>query len=157
MKLTAPFFRQKNTDASAPACANMLSVLQRKGVPESTTARALMLRAARREGYTCRMSSSATWNDVRGCLRQGMPVFIRYREPGETDGRYALITGTRAMQVMLHDPWTGMQFTLGLKELLQRWHGYRTQEKHRGWMMTIMPRVGTAPRVLRGAHIKTFV
>lgn len=125
--------------------------------PDTGTARSAMLRAARSQGFTCRMNSSATWSDVLDCLKEGMPVLIEYREPSSDEGHYSLVVGTRGKEVLLHDPWNGMQFTMNAHELKERWHSHRTKEKNRGWMMTVMPRAESVHRThVTGMHIRTF-
>lgn len=91
------------------------------------------------------------------CLKQGMPVLIEYREPSSNEGHYSLVVGTRGKDILLHDPWNGMQFTMHAQELKNRWHSHRTKEKNRGWMMTVMPRTEAHSHTRsKGVRVTTF-
>lgn len=150
MQISVPFFRQKTDYTCGPACLRMLFAMHGKTVGEDAiardtstrertgTARTAMLRAARKHGFVCRMSSNATWKDIIANLEKGMPVLINYREPSEEEGHYALVVGTSGKNVLLHDPWNGQEFSLDAKELKRRWLGHRTKNIEQGWMMTIM-------------------
>lgn len=112
-------------------------IARNDSIQRTGAARMAMLRAARRHGFVCRMSSNATWKDVIASLEKGMPALINYREPSENVVHYALIVGTAGKDAVLHDPWNGRRFTLPIKKLKQRWLGRRTSAAEQGWMMTV--------------------
>ena len=161
MQLTVPFFRQKTDYTCGPACLRMLFAFHKRRLSEGEiareagsrertgTARKAMLKVARMQGFTCRMTSNAAWKDVMENLKHGMPVLINYREPSCEEGHYALVIGIRGKDALLHDPWNGMQFKLPVTDLKRRWLGHRTREENRGWMMTVMPSDVSASATIR--------
>lgn len=151
MQLTVPFYRQKTLHTCGPACLKMLFAFHDKRVAErriaieagtnrnTGTPRKAMLRAARSQGFACKMSSNGTWVDVQRCLQSGMPVLINYRDPFDDEGHYALVIGIHRKNAVLHDPYNGEEFELPIRTLKERWLGYKTSSADVGWMMTVEP------------------
>lgn len=151
MQLSVPFYRQKTWHTCGPACLKMLFAFHDKRIAErrialeagtnrsTGTPRKAMLRAARTQGFACKMSSNGTWSDIQQCLKSGLPVLINYRDPFDNEGHYALVIGMNEKNVVLHDPYNGEEFELPVRKLKELWLGYKTRSHHCGWMMTVEP------------------
>ena len=140
MRLTVPYFEQKNAYSCGPAVLKM--VLAYFGIqaeqdalvhlvttsPQLGTPQERMARVAREYGFGYLIKQGATLEDISLYLHEKLPVIVNFIEPDGNEGHYGLVVGKHGGNLFIHDPWNGPNFKMNADDFLRRWrseHGGR--------------------------------
>lgn len=149
MVLDVPFFKQDTDHTCGPTALQMLLryygvVASEKDLAEmlettheAGTRHGKLIEVAGTFGFFCYVNNDSSVEEIRMFLERGVPPLVHFTEPDGEEGHYAVVVGSRAGGLLLHDPWNGPEFEIGEQEFIGRWRDSQEGSTYRRWLMAL--------------------
>lgn len=153
MKLEVPFRKQVNDYMCGPATLQMVLAFfgrqksQRKlrklmqaspaELKSRGTANHKMVKAAQKAGFYVYVNEDSIIEEAKYFVSLGYPVIINYIEPSENEGHFSVVVGYSVLlkQIILNDPWNGINFKISEPQFMRRWRS--RYDGHKRWLMVV--------------------